>query len=134
MREDPPSADLMAALAPFGGGMGSSGDVCGTLAGALAVLGLSLGKTRPEQRDHKLMMKLSHRMVLAFEEICHQYGSTRCRDIAGVDWQNRVQVIRFYASPEKSRANCRRVIRETVRVLEELSAKLDDGKKQRSHD
>ena len=36
-RSQPPPAELMAAMAPFGGGMGSRGQVCGTLAGALAV-------------------------------------------------------------------------------------------------
>ena len=84
------------------------------------MIGFTLGKTEPGARDHKLMWKLSHRMVTAFEEICRDYGSSNCRDIAGVDWQDRLQVARFYANPKKSRQNCNRVIRETCRVLYEL--------------
>ncbi|HHD62792.1 MAG TPA: C_GCAxxG_C_C family protein [Desulfobulbaceae bacterium] len=119
-RDEPPSAELMAAVAPFGGGMGSSGRICGTLSGALAVIGFTLGKTEPKGRDHKLMWKLSHKMVTRFDEICTPYGGTNCTDIARINWKNHVSVLNFYKNPESTRKNCVQVIRETSTFLYDL--------------
>ncbi len=107
-------------MAPFGGGMGSSGQVCGTLSGALAVIGFTLGKTEAKGRDHKLMWKLSYRMVKEFEKICEEYGGTNCRDIAGVNWHDRDSVHFFYKNPDSGRKNCVKVIRETSEYLHAL--------------
>ncbi len=107
-------------MAPFGGGMGSSGRVCGTLSGALAVIGFTLGKTEARGRDHKLMWKLSYQMVREFDKICSQYGGTDCRDIAGVNWKDRDSVHEFYKNPDSGRKNCVQVIRRTSDFLHEL--------------
>ena len=107
-------------MAPFGGGMGSSGQVCGTLAGALAVLGFTLGKTAPDERDHKLMWKLSRKMVAQFGVICQPYGGTNCVQIARVNWKNPLAVRSFYKDPDSRRQHCVRVIRETSRYLHHL--------------
>ena len=107
-------------MAPFGGGMGSSGQVCGTLSGALAVIGYTLGKTEPKGKDHKLMWKISHQMVKQFEEICKPYGGTDCADIACVNWQNHAAVLNFYKNPKSTRQNCVKVIKETSEFLHEL--------------
>jgi C_GCAxxG_C_C family probable redox protein len=110
----------MSAMAPFGGGMGSSGRICGTLSGALAVIGFTLGKTEARGRDHKLMWKLSYRLVKEFDKICREYGGTNCRDIAGVNWNNRESVHHFYKDPESGRKNCVNVIRKTSEYLHTL--------------
>ncbi len=104
-------------MAPFGGGMGSSGQVCGTLSGALAVIGFTLGKTEARGRDHKLMWKISHQMVMKFAEITRQYGGSNCADIAGVNWKDRASVQLFYQDPDSNRRNCVKVIRETSDYL-----------------
>jgi len=110
----------MAAMAPFGGGMGSSGQICGTLSGALAVIGYTLGKTEAKGRDHKLMWKLSHTLVMQFGEICQPYGGTNCVDIARVNWKNHATVLNFYKNPNSTRKNCVHVIRETSNFLYDL--------------
>ncbi len=110
----------MAAMAPFGGGMGSSGQVCGTLAGALAVIGFTMGKTGPEERDHRKMWKLSNTMVRRFADICRPYGGINCAQIAGVDWKNPAAVKAFYRDPDSRRRNCVQVIRETSLALHAL--------------
>jgi len=97
--------------------MGSSGQVCGTLAGALAVIGFTLGKSRPRGRDHKLMWTLSHQMVMKFADITRPFGGTNCADIAGVNWQDRAAVQQFYQDPDSGRRNCVKVIRETSDYL-----------------
>ncbi len=110
-------------MAPFGGGMGSSGRVCGTLSGALAVIGYTLGKTAPKDRDHKLMWKLSYQLVKQFDEICKPYGGTNCANITRLSWRDHKAVKEFYTNPESTRQNCVRVIRETSEYLHDLISK-----------
>ncbi len=107
-------------MAPFGGGMGSSGQICGTLSGALAVIGFTLGKTESGGRDHKQMWKLSNTMVREFAKICTPYGGTNCADIARVPWNDHAAVKRFYKDPDSTRRNCVKVIRETSDALYDL--------------
>jgi hypothetical protein len=120
-RDEPPATELMAALAPFGGGLGSSGRLCGILPGALAVLGFTLGKTGVKTRDHRLLWKLSYAMVRRFDEICAEFGGVNCADIARIDWKDRAAVKIFYrGGPDSTRPNCVRVIRATVLALHDL--------------
>lgn len=119
-REEPPSDDLIAALSPFGGGMASSGQICGILPGALAVIGFTLGKTKSQDKDHKLMWKISQQMVSKFAEITRPYGGSNCFDIARVNWKDREAVKQFYIDPDSNRKNCVKVIRETSDYLHTL--------------
>jgi C_GCAxxG_C_C family probable redox protein len=119
-RDEPPSDELIAAMAPFGGGMGSSGQICGTLSGALAVIGYTLGKTEAKGKDHRLMWKISHKMVTQFAEICQPYGGTNCANIARINWKNHAAVLNFYKNPQSTRKNCVYVIRETSNFLYDL--------------
>ncbi len=107
-------------MAPFGGGMGSSGQICGTLSGALAVIGFTLGKTTPEGKDHKLMWKMSYQMVREFEKITKEYGGTNCSDIARINWKDMDQVKQFYKDPDSSRQNCAKVVKATSDYLYKL--------------
>jgi len=120
--------DVIAAMAPFGGGIASTGNVCGTLSGAIAALGLPMGKKEPAARDHKAMWRLSHKMVKKFEAITSRYGGMNCRDIARVDWKDRDQVKAFYKAPDsRRRTECARIIGETAlelgKLLEEAGLK-----------
>ena len=119
---------MVKALSPFGGGLGSSGGTCGTLAGALAVLGILMGKKTPDERDHRLMWKLSNKMVKCFKKISEKYGGMNCSDIARIDWSDRNQVKAFYKDPSSRRNECFKVIAETTRELEELLSLLDEKK------
>ncbi len=117
--------DVIAALSPFGGGMGSTGDVCGCLPGALAVLGLVMGKKEPADKDHRRMWKYAYRIVREFEELTGPYGGKRCVDIARINWKDRTQVKAYYSNgPDSRKAECLRVIGSTAqalgRILEEL--------------
>lgn len=113
----------MKAMAPFGGGMGSSGQVCGTLSGALAVIGFTLGKSEARGRDHRLMWKLSYKMVKQFGKICTPYGGTHCTNITRLNWMDPDAVKEFYTNPESSRKNCVQVIRATSSYLHNLITK-----------
>ncbi len=111
---------MIKALSPFGGGLGSSGGTCGSLAGALAILGILMGKKGPEERDHRLMWKLSNKMVKVFREITREYGGMNCSDIARIDWKDIKQVKSFYRDPSSRRRECFKVIAKTVQELEKL--------------
>lgn len=115
---------VVASLSPFGGGMGSSGNVCGNLSGALAVLGVLMGKREPKLPDDKNIWRASNRMVRVFEEITQEYGGINCRDIARIDWKSREDVKAFRADPNSRRRECRRVMDKTVRSLLEILKEL----------
>ncbi len=112
--------EVVAALAPFGGGLGSTGDVCGCLPGALAAIGLTMGKTRPDERDHRLMWKMSYKMVKGFHRITEEYGGHHCSDIARVNWKDPAEVKAFRKSPDSRRVHCLKVIGETTKAMLEL--------------
>ncbi len=121
--------DVIAAMAPFGGGIASTGNVCGTLSGAIAAIGLPMGKKTPRERDHREMWKLSHRMVKEFEKITEEYGGIKCSDIARVDWKDREQVKAFYKAPDSARhTECTKVIRETALALGRMLKEAETGK------
>ncbi|WP_339137166.1 MAG: C-GCAxxG-C-C family protein [Candidatus Electrothrix sp. GW3-4] len=119
-RNEPPSPEVVAALAPFAGGMGSTGQVCGALSGALATIGFTLGKTSPQQENHKQMCSLSYAMIQKFTEITEPHGSIQCADIAQVDWKDKEAVHIFRTHPGSTRKNCIRVVRETSNALYDL--------------
>ena len=110
----------MAALSPFGGGMASTGQICGILPGALAVIGFTLGKTKIQDKDHKLLWKTSQQMIENFTEITKKYGGANCFDIARVNWKDRAAVKEFYKNPDSTRQHCVNVIRETSDFLHDL--------------
>ncbi len=114
------SPEVTASLAPFGGGLGSTGDVCGCLAGALAAIGLTLGKKRPGDRDHRLMWKMSYKMVRSFHDITAEYGGHRCADIARINWKNPREVKAFRSNQDSRRSHCLKVIGETTVAMLQL--------------
>ena len=119
-RDEPPSSEVVAAMAPFAGGMGSTGKACGALSGALATIGFTLGKTVPKQENHQQMCSLSYAMIQKFSEITAPHGSIECSDIAQVDWKDKEAVHIFRTNPDSTRKNCVRVVRETSNALYDL--------------
>ncbi len=67
----------------FGGGMARMGLTCGAVAGALMVIGLKYGRTRPEDEESKeKTYRLVHEFYRRFREL---HGSTVCRELLGID-------------------------------------------------
>ncbi|MCI5137464.1 MAG: C_GCAxxG_C_C family protein [Candidatus Electrothrix sp. AR1] len=127
-KNEPPSPEVVAAMAPFAGGMASSGQVCGALSGALATIGFTLGKTTPQQENHKQMGSVSSAMIQKFTEIAEPHGSIQCADIAQVDWKDKDAVQNFRKNPDSTRKNCVRVVRKTSNALYDLiTDKLQAG-------
>lgn len=116
--KDPSQA--VAAVSPFGGGLASTGNVCGCLPGALAALGIAMGKKTPEAKDGRDMWRLGYKMVKEFEKITGEYGGGNCRDIAAVNWKDRKDVMAFRKNEDGRRKMCHRVLRKTVETMYDL--------------
>jgi C_GCAxxG_C_C family probable redox protein len=67
----------------FGGGMARMGLTCGAVTGALMVIGLKHGRTRPEDDEAR---EKTYRLVLEFyRRFQDLHGSTVCRELIGID-------------------------------------------------
>lgn len=68
----------------FGGGLARSADMCGAVYGALLVLSLKHGRTRPEDEDMRdTTYTLAREFLRMFRE---RYGGhVNCRDLLGCD-------------------------------------------------
>lgn len=67
----------------FGGGMARTGETCGAVTGALMVVGLKYGRTRPKDEDAK---EKTYSLVLDFfKTFKAHHGSLICRELIGTD-------------------------------------------------
>ncbi len=106
-------------MGAFGGGLGGNGEVCGAVAGALAVFGLRFSRGRDSDLEDIRMWKFTRAFLKRFqEEIVKDYGSILCRDIARVDWTDREQVRRFYSGD--TTRECSRIVGDTARLVGEM--------------
>lgn len=69
--------------APFGGGIGRMGEVCGAVTGAIMVMGLLAGKTKTERREIK---GEAYRLTAEFSRMFKERNDTIiCRELLGCD-------------------------------------------------
>lgn len=108
---------MIKAMDAFGGGLGSQGEVCGAIIGALAVIGLAFGRSAPDGDKDRRMRSCSDMLMQRFkDEVAN--GRILCRDIAGCDWRDPEQVKRFLESGK--RQECRLLTGRTARIVGEL--------------
>ena len=105
-------------MGAFGGGLGGNGEVCGAVAGALAVMGLRFSRARDDEKEDPKMWSYAQEVLQRFREIVKNHGGMHCREIAGVDWKDREQVKAFYKG-EKA-MECGRIVGDTARMVGEL--------------
>jgi len=109
--------DLIKAMDAFGGGLAGHGEVCGLVAGGLAVIGLLFGRAEGNKEADMKMWMFSREFLKRFRtEIAG--GSLLCRDIVNVNWADMNQVLE-YRKGEK-RIKCRKLTGETARLIDEL--------------
>jgi len=104
----------------FGGGIAASGGTCGALLGGVALISNIYSRAGLEEKEDPLMWSLSKKFLTKFEELTKQCGSTNCRDIAGVDWSNKIAVKAYYLNPAGSRKICLKLVGDAAFVLGEL--------------
>jgi C_GCAxxG_C_C family probable redox protein len=111
--------EVIKAMGAFGGGLGGNGEVCGAVAGALAALGMRFSRGREEEKEDPRMWTFTREFLQRFrEEIVQNHRGILCREIAGVDWQDREQAKNFYRG-EKA-IECTRIVGDTARLVGEL--------------
>lgn len=111
--------EIIRAMGAFGGGLGGNGEVCGALAGGLAVLGLRFSRARVEEKEDPKMWKYADELFRRFrDEIVQLNGSICCRDISHVDWKNPEQVRAFHQGDRAK--DCMRIVGKTAKLLGEL--------------
>jgi len=111
--------EVMKAMGAFGGGLGGNGEVCGAIAGALAVMGLRFSRATEDEREDPKMWSYTHEVLERFQkEIAKNHGSILCRDIAHVNWKDREQVRNFYNG--ETVQECGRIVGDMAALVGEL--------------
>ncbi len=102
--------------APFGGGMGRMGEVCGAVAGAFMAIGLKYGN--PD--SNKEAKNRSYEAVLAFtERFTAMHGSILCRELLGCDIGTPEGMAEAKARDLFSTL-CAGIVRDAVKIVETL--------------
>ncbi len=111
--------DVIRAMGAFGGGLGGNGEVCGALAGGLAVLGLRYSRAHSDEKENPQMWADAQELVRRFrDEVVNQGGTINCRDISCVDWTDREQAKEFYKGDKVKK--CIRIVGDTAMLVGEM--------------
>lgn len=111
--------EVIRAMGAFGGGLGGNGEVCGALAGAMAVLGLRYSRATNNEKENPKMWVDAEELVRRFrDEIVQLNGSILCRDISQVDWKDRGQVKAFYTGDAVKK--CIHIVGDTAQLVGEM--------------
>ena len=112
--------DRAAALkvaAAFGGGFVRTGETCGAVTGALMVIGLKYGCTRPDDNDAKTKTIETGRKFL--EKFKQRNGSLACRTLLGCDLSTPEGMKK--ATDEKLFSTvCPKFVRAAAEILDEV--------------
>jgi C_GCAxxG_C_C family probable redox protein len=108
------------ALGAFGGGIASSGNVCGVLIGGIAAISSIYSRGNLDEKENPRLWSASSKFLQRFEELTSNFESMNCRDIAQVDWKNRDEVKNYYSNPESRRRICTKLVGDAAYALGEL--------------
>jgi hypothetical protein len=99
---------LVRAMEGLAGGLGFTGETCGTLTAGASVLGLYAGRGRESEDENPTLIFMIEDLVKWFAEgYGREYGGIRCRDILGTD-------------PNSQATRCPRMIEGTYQKIKEL--------------
>ncbi len=101
----------------FGGGMARMGETCGTVTGALMVIGLVYGRIRPE--DEAAKDKTYHLARLFVDRFRARNGSILCRELLGYDIST-VYGLQKARDTNLFRTLCPEYVRISAEILQEL--------------
>jgi len=111
------------ALGAFGGGIASSGNVCGILIGGIAAISSIYSRGNLDEKENPRLWSASSKFLKKFEELTSELGGINCCDIAKVDWKNKLEVKNYYVNPLSSRKICIKLIGDTAYELGKLIEK-----------
>ena len=111
---------VIKAAGAFGGGIAGSGNVCGIVLGAVAMISSIYSRSGLEGKEDPRMWALSKKFLQEFEKLTESFGGINCRDIAGVDWRDRKAARKYYSDPDSNRRECIRLVGEAAYILGRL--------------
>ena len=115
--------NVIKAVGAFGGGIASSGSVCGTLLGAVAVISSLYSRGNLKDRENPRVWGVSHKLMRKFDKLTEPFGGSNCRDIARLDWSDRDAVKEYYSNPDSSRKDCVQLVGDFAFILGQLLEK-----------
>lgn len=111
---------VVKAVGAFGGGIASSGSVCGILLGGIAMISSIYSRGTLDEKENPRIWALSGKFRKQFAELTEPFGGMNCRDIAAIQWSDREAVKDYYANPESSRKKCIKLVGDAAYILGEL--------------
>ena len=108
------------ALGAFGGGIASSGNVCGILIGGIAAISSMYSRGSLQDKENPRLWAASSKFLKKFEELTSEFSSINCRDIARVDWKNQLEVKNYYVNPLSTRRTCIKLVGDAAYELGQL--------------
>ncbi len=112
--------DVIKAMGAFGGGLASSGRVCGVLSGGVAFISSLYSRGNLEDKEDPRMWKLSFKLVKKFEQLAEPFGGVNCCEIAQMNWKDAAAVKDFYSNPDSRRQHCVKLVGDFAYALGEL--------------
>jgi C_GCAxxG_C_C family probable redox protein len=112
--------ETVKAVGAYGGGIASSGSVCGILLGGVALISSMYSRGNLDEKENPRMWALSSKFMKEFEKLAKPYGGINCSDIAQVDWHDRIAVKEYYINPLGSRKKCIKLVGDAAYILGEL--------------
>ena len=109
--------NVIAAVGAFGGGIASSGSVCGTLLGAVAAVSALHSRGSLEDKENPRMWGVSNKLIRQFQQLTEPYGGRNCIDIAQINWSDRDAVKEYYTNPDSKRKDCIRLVGDFAYAL-----------------
>lgn len=117
--------NVVKAMGAFGGGIASTGRVCGALLGGVGFISSLYSRGNLGDKEHPRLWRLSYKLSKKFEELTREFGGVDCRDIAQVNWSDKEQTKEFYTNPEGRLKHCIRLVGETAYALGEILDQAD---------
>ncbi len=108
---------LLTVAGAFGGGIGSTGRVCGAVSGAVMVIGLRCPRLDPKKPLPKQeSTRLVRELIKKFEE---RNGSVNCKDLIGFDLGQPNEAKQAQESGA-FKTKCPKFVQDAAEILEEL--------------
>jgi len=111
---------IIKAMGAYGGGIASSGRVCGCLLGGVGLISSLYSRGNLEDKEHPRMWRLSYKLNKKFEELTKPHGGVNCSDIARINWSDKEQTKDFYNNPDSRKRICVQLVGDTAYALGEI--------------
>jgi hypothetical protein len=108
---------VIKAMGAFGGGIASTGRVCGILIGGVSTVSTIFSRSSPEGKEDPRMWRLSYKLTKIFEDLTSELGGINCSNIARVNWKDKEEVQSFYNSSASRRQICFKLLEDFTEEL-----------------